>query len=139
MVPTDVRNPESPATTAKNTKTSIAPATAPSSGRASSLPRMPTLRTRSSAGGVAVVKIFPLSEWGATVGPHQEALPDALLAQLDDLLGVLLRHERRSRQRLRGGDRAVLGVLGKVDDGQVALQVLLLVDGEDHVAVPDGL
>ena len=51
----------------------------------------------------------------------------------------LLGHEPRPGQdRLAAaGQQAVLCVLGDDEDAQVALQVLLLVDGEQHGAVLD--
>ena len=59
--------------------------------------------------------------------------------ELDDLSRGLLGHESRTGQdRLAAaGQQAVLGVLGDDEDAQVALQVLLLVDGEQHRAVVD--
>src|SRR5687767_963044 len=141
MVPVLVRNPRSPATVAKNANTSIAPATAPSSGRASSFLRIPTLRTLSSAGRAAVAIVDPPFVAGAApkAAPLRNRLADALLAEVDDLLGVVLGDEGRAGQHLGSGYRAVLGVVGQEDDRQVPLEVLLLVHGEGHVTVVDGL
>src|SRR3712207_3250693 len=101
MVPVEVRKPRSPATTAKNTKTIIAPATAPSSGRMSSFLRMPTWRTRSSVGRAALAIVSPpfLGRGGPRGPPRTRSLlAETLLAEVDDLLGVLLRHEGRAGQ-----------------------------------------
>src|SRR3712207_758486 len=76
----------------------------------------------------------------ASVRPRTSSLlAETLLAEVDDLLGVLLRHERRAGQDLGGGGHAVLRVVGQEDDRQVTLEKLLLVDGEGHVPVADGL
>src|ERR687898_1494787 len=98
MVPMLVRNPRSPATMAKNANTSIAPATAPSSGRFSSFLKIPTRRTLSSADRAAVAIVDPPFLAGRRRGaaPSRNRLADALLAEVDDLLGVILRNEGRS-------------------------------------------
>ena len=72
--------------------------------------------------------------------PHpSDSLADAFLAELDDPFGVVLGNEGRTREHLPGRYRPVLGVVSQEDDRQVALQVLLLVHGEQDVAVADGL
>src|SRR6266545_2727832 len=147
-LPPMVKNPRLPATSEKNTHTMIAPATAPSSGRLSRRRRSPARRTRSSAwgpAGASVTAMLLLPSWGRS-GPSADdpdrlpsGLADALLAEVDHLRGVRLLDERRTGLHDPGRDDTVLLVLGQEHDRQVALQVLLLVDGEQHLAVGDRL
>ena len=68
--------------------------------------------------------------------PHRDGLADALLGELlHRERGLLVDEARAGQDRLAAaGQQVVLGVLGDDEDAQVALQVLLLVDGEQDRA-----
>src|SRR6266705_2814375 len=129
----------------------IAPATAPSSGRLSRRRRSPARRMRSSAraqaGASVTAMISRLPSLGArarsgrdrALGPRLSA--DALLAEVDDLRRIVLGDKRRpgGDDATSARDGAVLLVEREEHDGQVALNVLLLVDREQHLPVAHGL
>src|SRR3954447_16342981 len=127
--------------TAKNTKITTAPMSAPSSGLTSSRRNGPTAASRSSGGGArgggaarrpARCPARP-APCGCSAGP--------LLGQVGDLVDVVLVDDARPGQhRLAAADGfQVLLVELEHHDRQVALLVLLLVDGEGDRAVLDAL
>src|SRR6266699_1723574 len=123
---------------AKKIQTAIAPATAPSSGRLTSLRSRPTLTSRSSTGRPPVVVVAP----GLLMAfaPCRPGSADSLLAQVQHLRRRVLEHEARAGQddAAATGHQQVLLVKGEEQDRQVALEELLLVDREEHVALVDG-
>src|SRR6266542_2809737 len=128
----------------------IAPATAPSSGRLKRRRRSPARRMRSSArapaGASVTVMISRSLPWARGPGPDRDRAlrpglsADALLTEVDDLRRVVLGDERRAGGDDATGarDGAVLLVERQEHDGQIALNVLLLVDGEQHLPVAHG-
>src|SRR5690606_2120819 len=64
---------------------------------------------------------------------------DTLGRQVDDLGSLFLGDQVRTGRNIAARHQAIFGVEREEGDGQVALQVLLLIDGEGGLAVNDGL
>src|SRR5215471_5642675 len=146
--------PLRPATIAKNNRTRIAPATAPSSGRIMSRRMRGVCLSRSSGcAEAAVMLLLPVMPSGPGLRPdvpgsslaagaagwrrRRASSADALLAQIDDFCRIVLGHEAGTREDVGTRHQSVLVVEIEQGDRQVALQELLLVDCEHHLAVPD--
>ena len=121
----------------------MAPATAPSSGRAMSFLSSGVAATRSSP--AVLIVAMPLSLAAGEIGvrpgadPGHARLPDALGREVDHLGGVLLGDEARPGHHGAGRHQPVQLVQPQQLDRQVALQELLLVDREQHLALIDRL
>src|SRR6266508_2788574 len=123
-------------------KTAIAPSKAPMSGRVSRRLRGPTRARRSSEGApaavVSVIATLPSVRHvgGASATAHDPVSASALLCERRDLCGVRLVDDARPRQHGLAVAHGVevRGVEDCEDDRQIALQVLLLVDREQHPA-----
>src|SRR6266576_732358 len=121
-------------------KTATAPRNAPMSGRVSSRASGPTLTSRSSGGAfeaaVSAIAIFSSIVGAAREGCPQCQLASALLCECGDLRRIRLVDDAGAGQDRRAvSDRVqVRHEQDGEDDRQVALQVLLLVDGEQHLA-----
>src|SRR6266550_1130282 len=123
-------------------KTASAPSRAPMSGRVSSRLSGPTRTRRSSEGApAAVVSVIAALRsvrhvGGGSAAAHRQVSASALLCERRDLRCVRLVDDPRPCQhRLPVADSVeVRRIQDREDDRQVSLQVLLLVDREQHLA-----
>src|SRR5918996_4022599 len=145
MTPSGENRPLPPATMPKKMNTRMAPATAPSSGRAINLRTSGVCAIRSSTGAVLVAATVSLLERCRRSGGRARPpvppcrLPDTLGAQIDHLSGVLLRDEPGPGHHGACRHQSIELVQLQELDRQIALQVLLLVDREHHPALIDRL
>src|SRR5688500_15341205 len=121
---------------AKNANTSTDPATAASSGRDSHLLKTPTSRTSSP---VPVVACVISNNTSSVLKGVPMPSVNSLAAQLDDVLSVVLGHERRSGRHGGNGSQPVLYPVDQGDGRGVGLQKHLLIDGEQQVTLLHGL
>src|SRR5919106_6081230 len=152
ITPSAVNMPLPRATKAKKMNTRMVPATAPSSGRAMALRIQGVRCRRSSTVGAVVAGTSSSPRIGERNRPRDGAPPgagrapsrggrlaDALLAQLDHLGGVVRRDEAGAGHHRASRHDAVLRVLLQQHDRQIALEELLLVNGERHLTVGERL
>src|SRR5919198_1622035 len=123
-------------------KTAIAPSSAPISGRASRRLSGPTRTRRSSSGavGAAVSAIrSSLHGWATGRPPTRVVLASAFRCERGDLRRVRLVDDAGAGEhRLAVADRVQVRLPEHGEDHrQIALQVLLLVDREQHLPGPD--
>src|SRR5918995_687703 len=132
---------------AKKIQTPIAPAPAPNSGRTSRRRTRLVFATRSSASGagrtsaacVTSMALPPLKRPTPGYQPPVR-LASSRRRKFNDLCRVLLRDKARTGHQDRVGDGVeVRGIERQQHNWQVALHVLLGINGEEHIATLDCL
>src|SRR5215217_7723181 len=137
------------ATTAKKMKTAMAPTTAPISGRPRSVEIRERRATRSSVIAMGAARVVlamkvslePRTGRIAPPGPEMSRLADALLCALEHRGGVIGRDDRGSGGNCPAATESEVPTVLQPERVHrlVALEVGLLIDGEDDLLVDDGL